>query len=196
VSFDRSLINLIASDAHQQYSQYLDPAHLPQAIAGMNEAGFDSTVNTLKDLLGLTLLVVPELGAVIAAGPIVSDLNRLVTSTIPGGILRILSRNGIAKTDVEMYAEFIRRGGTLVSIRTKRINSAENVLYRYSPINIEKRHLLWIKEGWQGFNSSPVASSALVNPAALSALDQQLLSAEPPTVADDTAKSVTTSITE
>src|SRR6202140_4548810 len=81
-------------------------------------AGIGATAAGVAGLLaGLGLLAIPGLGPVVAAGWLASmALGAAVGGTV-GGVIGALTAAGVSKEDAHVYAEGIRRGGTLVTAR-------------------------------------------------------------------------------
>src|SRR4051812_15945965 len=68
-------------------------------------------------LAGLGLLAIPGLGPVVAAGWLASTALGATAGAATGGVVGALTQAGITKDEAPLYAEGIRRGGTLVSAR-------------------------------------------------------------------------------
>src|ERR1700704_2664936 len=81
-------------------------------------AGLGAVVGGTAGLLaGLGLMAIPGLGPVVAAGWLVSTAAGALAGGAAGGIIGALTQAGISKEDAEVYAEGVRRGGTLVCAR-------------------------------------------------------------------------------
>jgi len=68
-------------------------------------------------LAGLGAFVLPGIGAVVAAGWLVSALAGAVAGGAAGGVVGALIEAGISERDAAVFAEGMRRGGNLVTIR-------------------------------------------------------------------------------
>ena len=68
-------------------------------------------------LAGLGAFVLPGIGAVVAAGWLASALAGAVAGGAAGGVVGALIEAGISKRDAAAFAEGMRRGGNLVTIR-------------------------------------------------------------------------------
>jgi hypothetical protein len=68
-------------------------------------------------LAGLGAFVLPGIGAVVAAGWLVSALAGAVAGGAAGGIVGALIEAGVSENDAAQFADGIKRGGTLVTIR-------------------------------------------------------------------------------
>jgi hypothetical protein len=70
-----------------------------------------------------------------------------------GGIIGALTQAGISKEDAPVYAEGLRRGGTLLTARVPdgERSRYEAILNR-SAVDIRERGALYRKSGWTGFD--------------------------------------------
>ena len=68
-------------------------------------------------LAGLGAFVLPGIGAVVAAGWLASALAGAVAGGAAGGVVGALIEAGISERDAAAFAEGVRRGGNLVTIR-------------------------------------------------------------------------------
>src|SRR5471032_1983693 len=66
---------------------------------------------------GLGRLGAARIGAVVAAGWLASALAGAVAGGAAGGVVGALIEAGVSENDAAGYAEGVRRGGTLVTIR-------------------------------------------------------------------------------
>jgi hypothetical protein len=104
-------------------------------------------------LAGLGLLAIPGVGPVVAAGWLVATAVGATAGAATGGIVGALTESGVSKDDANVYAEGVRRGGTLVSAKIDDASRAkyEAVLDR-SAVNIVDRGAAYRKAGWQTFD--------------------------------------------
>jgi hypothetical protein len=122
-------------------------------------AGIGATAGGVVGLLtGLGLLAIPGVGPVVAAGWLVATAAGAAVGGTAGGIIGALTQAGTSQEDAYLYAEGVRRGGTLVSARVADADRAryEAVLDR-SSVNLRDRGAAWRKAGWQNFdpNAAP-----------------------------------------
>ena len=81
-------------------------------------AGIGAVLGGAAGLIaGLSNFVLPGLGAVVAAGWLVSALAGAVAGGAAGGVVGALIEAGLSENDAAGYAEGVRRGGTLVIVR-------------------------------------------------------------------------------
>src|SRR3954447_6308665 len=106
-------------------------------------------------LAGLGLLAIPGLGPVVAAGWLASTALGAAAGAATGGVVGALTQAGISKDEAPLYAEGIRRGGTLVSARVPDADRARlEAILNQSAVNIRDRSAAWQKSGWKTFDPS------------------------------------------
>ena len=95
-----------------------------------------------------------EFGPVVAAGALVATLAGAGVGAAVGGLVGALLEAGIPREHADIYAEAVRRGGTLVTVRTDDALSdrVTDILNRHSPVDIEERAESWRQAGWKGFD--------------------------------------------
>ena len=73
---------------------------------------------------------------------------------VVGGLVGALVEAGIPREHADIYAEAVRRGGTLVTVRTDDClrDRVSDILNRHSPVDIEERAERWRQAGWTGFD--------------------------------------------
>jgi hypothetical protein len=110
-------------------------------------------------LASVGLIAIPGIGPLVAAGVLATTLAGAATGAIAGGMIGALVDYGISKEEAPVYAESIRRGGTLVSVRSEetRADQAELIMQRHEPIDIEKRGRAYRKQGWQDYDPNAPA---------------------------------------
>ena len=81
-------------------------------------AGIGAALDGMAGLLaGLSAFVLPGIGAVVAAGWLATALAGAVAGGAAGGVVGALIEAGVSENDAAGYAEGVKRGGTLVTIR-------------------------------------------------------------------------------
>jgi uncharacterized protein (TIGR02271 family) len=101
-------------------------------------AGIGATLGGVAGLLaGLGLMAIPGLGPVVAAGWLASTAAVAAAGGTAGGLIGALTQSGIGEDEAEGYAEGVRRGGTLVSVRVPETDRSrvESIMNRYSPMD-------------------------------------------------------------
>ena len=84
-------------------------------------------------------------------GPIVQVIEAL---PLPSGrLVGALTEAGVSKEDAPLYAEGVRRGGTLVSAKVADADRARlDALLTQSSVNLQERSAAWTKSGWTGYD--------------------------------------------
>ncbi len=137
-------------------------------------AGTGATLGTLVGggaglLAGLGALAIPGIGPIVAAGPLVAALTGAGVGAASGGLLGGLVGSGIPEKDAHVYAEGVRRGGALLTVKADdaRVSTVEDILGRHDPVDIDEREQGYRSEGWSGFdnNATPYAASTTTSTA-------------------------------
>lgn len=153
-------ISLVASDQKGEYKRYFEGGEgkaediAEGAAAG---AGVGAVLGGLGGLLvGLGALAIPGIGPVLAAGPIASALAGAGLGAVAGGIVGALTDLGIPEDQANRYAEGIRRGGTLVVVRSEDhlADQAVQVMNRFNPVDVNRRVERWKSENWTRFDET------------------------------------------
>ncbi|TMJ05430.1 MAG: hypothetical protein E6G97_03260 [Alphaproteobacteria bacterium] len=125
-------------------------------------AGVGAAVGGAAGLLtGLGLLAIPGVGPVVAAGWLVATAAGAAAGGLTGGIVGALTQAGVSDEDAQVYAEGVRRGGTLV---TARVNDAdatrlEAILDR-SALQTNDIRKSYAQSGWKSFDTGAKPYSA------------------------------------
>jgi uncharacterized protein (TIGR02271 family) len=101
-------------------------------------AGIGATLGGVAGLLaGLGMLAIPGIGPVVAAGWLASTAAVAVAGGATGGLIGALTQSGIGEEEAHTYAEGVRRGGTLVTVRVPDTDRArvEGIMNRYTPMD-------------------------------------------------------------
>lgn len=127
-------------------------------------AGTGATLGTLLGggaglLAGLGLMAIPGVGPVVAAGWLVATLTGAGIGAAAGGLAGSLTGAGVSETDAHAYAEGVRRGGTLLTVRADetRGGSIMSILEEHGAIDLDERAEGWTREGWSGAETEPPA---------------------------------------
>jgi hypothetical protein len=114
----------------------------PAAITGA-EVGISVGV-----LLSVSALLIPGIGPLVAAGALA------VAGGVIGGAIGMLTEHGISHADSHLYAEGLKRGGTLVTVAADegQLDAIRQIFKAHGAIDIEKRGATWTAEGWVSFD--------------------------------------------
>jgi len=117
-------------------------------------AGIGAVVGGTAGLLaGLGILAIPGIGPVVAAGWLAATAAGAVAGGATGGVVGALTQAGLSKEEAPVYAEGLRRGGTMVTARVPdgERSRYESILNR-SAVDIRERGEAYRKSGWTGFD--------------------------------------------
>jgi hypothetical protein len=125
-------------------------------------AGIGAGVGGAAGLLaGLGLLAIPGVGPVVAAGWLVATAAGAAAGALTGGIVGALTQAGVSDEDAQVYAEGVRRGGTLV---TARVNDADasrlEAILDDDSLRTSDLRSSYSKTGWKSFDQSAKPYSA------------------------------------
>ncbi len=107
--------------------------------------------------MGLGVALIPGIGPVMAAGPLAAGWMAGIgaaAGAAAGGIVASLVDFGIPEEEANIYAENIRRGGTLVAVEVdeNRVSEAQTIMNRYNPIDLEESGSTFRTAGWTAFD--------------------------------------------
>jgi len=105
-------------------------------------------------LAGLGALAIPGIGPVVAGGWLLTTAVGAALGLASGSIVGALLDAGVTEEDAHVYAEGVRRGGTLVTARVDeaRADAANAILRNSQGVDIEARRNEYNREGWTRFD--------------------------------------------
>jgi hypothetical protein len=105
-------------------------------------------------LAGLGIMAIPGLGPVVAAGWLAATLVGAVAGAAGGGLIGGLVSSGVSEKDAHVYAEGVRRGGSLVTVRAaeNKVETARTILKAHRAVDVTRRRSMYEKEGWKEFD--------------------------------------------
>ncbi|TPL61301.1 hypothetical protein FJ959_05460 [Mesorhizobium sp. B2-2-4] len=150
-----SNISIIANNSDGWYERDRSEA-AEDAASG---AGIGAVVGGAGGLLtGLGVMAVPGVGPVVAAGWLAATATGAVAGAVAGGaaggIIGALTDSGVSENDANVYAEGVRRGGTLVTAKVddELVPEAEDILGQSSSVDVMERRRAYEADGWTGFD--------------------------------------------
>ena len=124
-------------------------------------AGIGAAVGGAGGLLaGLGMLAIPGIGPVVAGGWLLATAVGAATGAVvggaTGGLVGALSDAGVDERDAHVYAEGVRRGGTLVTARVDEVeaDAAQAILSRTNGVDISERRRDYEATGWDRFDDT------------------------------------------
>jgi hypothetical protein len=125
-------------------------------------AGTGASLGTLLGggaglLAGIGALAIPGVGPVIAACWLVATITGAGAGAGIGGLVGALAGSGVQQEHAHVYAEGVRRGDTLVTVRVEDIKAeeAERIMQSFSPADVTAREASYrADDGWTGFDET------------------------------------------
>jgi len=150
-------ISLVACSSCQDYQDEVAKDAGTGAAVGAGVGGAGAL------LAGLGLIAIPGLGPVVAAGWLATTAVTAAgaaagaaVGAATGGLIGALTADGIHPDEAHVYAESIKRGGTLVVARVPnlRLDAARDMLAAHETVDPRDRRAAYEQDGWTGFDSS------------------------------------------
>ena len=146
-------------------------------VANKNAVGYDSldkTTDKASDVVadagigaaiggvgGLLLsaagaITIPVIGPILAAGPIAAALTGAGIGAAAGGLVGALTESGVPEEHAKYYAEGVRRGDVLVTVKagTGQSDRVCDILDQHNAVDVDDRVSNWKQRGWSGYNES------------------------------------------
>jgi len=113
-------------------------------------------------LTGLGLLAIPGVGPVVAAGWLAATAAGAGVGALSGGLLGSLTGHGVNPDHAQVYAEGVRRGGTLLTVKVDQVSLelADRAMRAHNMIDPEHRARAYREHGWNGFDENAPAYTA------------------------------------
>jgi len=153
-SDDISIVSNNAADRHST-SQ-------PGAATGAESgAGLGAVVGGAGGLLtGLGIMAIPGVGPVVAAGWLAATAAGALAGAVAGGatagLIGALTGSGVSEEDANLYAEGVRRGGSLVTAKVDEALApeAQAILKRSNWVDPAERRAAYNEHGWTKFDDT------------------------------------------
>lgn len=153
-------ISIVANQAGGPV-EVVERDHSGAAAGAGTGAGVGGAVGAGAGLLaGLGMLAIPGVGPVVAAGWLVATAVGAAVGAAAGGasggIIGSLTDAGVSKEHANVYAEGVRRGGTLVTARVdaSRVPDIEGIMQHHGRVDWAARERLYRDEGWTAFDDT------------------------------------------
>jgi hypothetical protein len=114
-------------------------------------------------LAGLGVMAIPGVGPIVAAGWMAATAAGAAvgaaTGAAAGGLVDAMTDSGVPERDAHLYAEAVRRGGVLVSVRAMGVDEAAvaSALDSHNPADLAIREDAWQQEGWKSYDPAAPA---------------------------------------
>ena len=93
--------------------------------------------------------LIPGVGPILAAGPLLATLLGAGVGAAAGGIIGALVDAGVPEEDARLYEEGVRRGGTLLMVRADAdmASRAASIMNQHGAVDIKRRSSEWKSAG-------------------------------------------------
>ncbi|MBS7544814.1 hypothetical protein [Ancylobacter oerskovii] len=160
LGIDRANISIVANNSGDWYGQRVDRPDDSNAGEGAaSGAGIGAVIGGAGGLLaGLGVMAIPGIGPVVAAGWLVATGVGAVAGAAAGGavggMVGAMTSEGVPERDAHLYAEGVRRGGTVVSAKVDedRVAEAQDILNDEAAVDLATRERVYREEGWSRFD--------------------------------------------
>jgi uncharacterized protein (TIGR02271 family) len=146
----RDKIGIVAGNESGKYSDVTSKGQVGKGVAGGAGAGA-ALGGGFGLIAGLASLAIPGFGPVIAAGPIAAALTGAGIGAAAGGLIGGLTQAGVHESDAAYYAEGVRRGGVLVTVRTNETlaDRSADILDDAGAKDVDQKSREWEASGWK-----------------------------------------------
>ena len=149
-------ISIVSNNVDDRYSKETNAAE----GAGTG-AGIGAAVGGVGGLLtGHGGMGIPGVGPVVAAGWLAATAAGAAAGAVAGGaaggIIGAMTESGVSEEDAHVYAEGVRRGGTLVTARVDEslYPEAEAILGQANRVDPTERRTAYAEQGWTRFDDT------------------------------------------
>lgn len=163
--FSRDEISLIANKAEAGHGAHSEATAADKGSDIAADAGIGAAIGGVGGLLLSFAGLIPGIGPIVAAGPIIAALGGAGIGAAAGGITGALTETGVPEDVARHYAEGVRRGDVLITVRASgaRASRAAEILDHSGAVDIDGRISAWRSRGWTGFdpNAAPLSADEL-----------------------------------
>ena len=143
-------ISIVANNLGNRYGSFDNIETAPHENAAPEGAGIGAALGAAAAggaglLAGIGALTIPGLGPLIAAGALVSTLVGVGAGAAAGALVGSLVGAGISREHADIYAEAVRRGGTLITVRAEDAERQRvcDIVERHDPVDVDERSESW-----------------------------------------------------
>ncbi len=149
-------ISLVAnSDAHGRYAGTTETEKAAGSGAGTGAVAGGLLGGGAGLLAGIGALAIPGVGPVVAAGWLIATLAGAGVGAASGGLVGSLTGAGVSRDEAHVYSEGVKRGGSLVTVRTDEADAArvEAVFARHTTADWQDRRASYGSD-WTGLDET------------------------------------------
>ena len=154
-------ISLVANNAENWHGTERSSEAADDAGKG---AGIGAAVEGVGRLVtGLNLMAIPGVASVVAVGWVAAIAVGTMSGAVVGGgavgLVGSLAKSGVLEDHAHVYAEGVRRGGTVVTalVEEDRAREFQAILHGHQSVNLDVRGTAYRKTGWSSFDEKAPA---------------------------------------
>ena len=156
-------VSIVSNDERHRAAQTAGTAHSGSG------AGAGASLGTILGggaglLAGIGALAIPGVGPVVAAGWLIATITGAGVGAAAGGLIGGLTGAGVSEDEANVYGEGVRRGGTLVTVRTDdtQADKVQSILHQHNPVDWQTRGAEYRQAGWDRFdpNAEPYSATS------------------------------------
>jgi hypothetical protein len=159
-------ISLVAnSDAHGRYAGTSTGEKTTGTGAGVGALAGTVLGGGAGLLAGIGALAIPGVGPVVAAGWLIATLAGAGVGAASGGLVGSLTGAGVSHDEAQVYSEGVKRGGSLVSVRTDESDVArvESIFAGRKTTDWQERRASYGSD-WKGFDETSSVAPTVTSP--------------------------------
>jgi len=160
-------LSFVGNNANNDYRIGDDRGSQAAEDAGTGATGGAVLGGLAGLLVGLGALAIPGIGPVVAAGTLATALGSTAVGAgigaAAGGLVGGLVGAGVPEDDANVYAEGVRRGGSLLSAQVDtqdEANQVASIMDRHNVVDIDNRGREYRQSGWSRFDANAGAYDA------------------------------------
>lgn len=141
--FIRDQISIVASREHIARTTTGDAPKIGPIddIGSTSDTGENAVIGGMAGfVIGIAALAIPGIGPVIAAGPLAMALTGAAAGAATGGLIGVLTDDGVPEEAARRYSKAIGAGRVMVTVRTgaDRVDQAAGILDRAGAIDVDE----------------------------------------------------------
>jgi len=157
MGISRDSISIVANKNAVGYDS-MDAGDRDKASDIVADAGIGAAIGGVGGLLlaAAGAITLPVIGPILAAGPIAAALTGAGIGAAAGGLIGALTESGVPEDHAKYYAEGVRRGDVLVTVKTEAGHADRvcDILDRHNAIDVDDRVSSWKQRGWSGYSET------------------------------------------
>lgn len=139
----RDNISIVASQDKESFTRTPDTPNVgPVPETGStNDTGEKAAIGGMAGFIaGIVALAIPGIGPIIAAGPLALALTGAAAGAATGGLIGVMTDDGVPEADAKRYSRAIGSGHVMVTVRadTDRVDEVAGILDRAGAVDVDE----------------------------------------------------------